>query len=198
MNLVITGDVDPQKTIELVAKNFHSTKTRKEPIYEEKITPINKTIRKDFLSNKATSTEIMLAFSGPKNNDTKSKIIFDIVNEYLNSTNVGIQQELKKLNSSTNMGLEKISTNANNPTIVFYNFNSSEENSEKVLKLIYDKLTSIKSPSNEELEVIKKRLAIAHQNNLQYSLAVNNMIGNSIINGEFHSLEEYTNIINSK
>ena len=99
MNLVITGDVDPQKTIELVAKNFHSTKKTTGKIYEEQLSPINKTIRKDIISDKTKSTEIMLGFKGPNNNDVKSKVIFDIVSDYLNSSNIGLYKDLKKENA---------------------------------------------------------------------------------------------------
>ena len=76
MNLVITGDVEPDKVMELVSKNFHSIKTKTGVPYEEKMLPINKAIRKDFILDKALSTEIMLGFAGPKNSDFKSKIIF--------------------------------------------------------------------------------------------------------------------------
>ena len=40
MNLVVTGDVNPEEVIELVSKNFHSTKTSSGKFYEEKLTPI--------------------------------------------------------------------------------------------------------------------------------------------------------------
>jgi zinc protease len=51
MNLVITGNVDPEKVIALVSKNFHSKKTRTGNVYEEKISPIKNTIRKFMIDN---------------------------------------------------------------------------------------------------------------------------------------------------
>ncbi len=197
MNLVITGDVDPQKAIELVSKNFRSTKTRKGQIYEEKISPLNQVVRKDFITNKANSTEIMLAFAGPKNNDTKAKIIFDILSQHIDSTDVGINKELKKINSLGGIGLEKISTNPNNPTMIYYASNSSEENSEKTLKILYDKLSTLKSPSEKNLAIIKERLLQGYKNGLEYSAVLNDTIGNSIIDGEFDSLVNYENIVKS-
>lgn len=195
MNLVITGDVDPQHVMDLVSKNFRSTKVRNGQAYEEKLTPIKQTIRKDFITDKATSTEVMLGFAGPKNNDTKSKIIFDILNEHLNSTNTGISREFKKINASSGMGLEKISTNPNNPTMIFYVTNSAEENSEKALKIIFDKFSALKSPDNENLEIIKNRLLQDYKNGLEYSSIVNDCIGNSIIDGNFEELANYENIL---
>ena len=197
MNLVITGDVDPQKTIELVAKNFRSTKTRKGEIYEEKISPIDKTIRKDFITDKATSTEIMLGFAGPKINDTKSKIIFDIISEYIDTTGVGISKELKKMNSHASLGLEKISTNPNNPTMIFYVANSSEENSEKVLKILFDKLSRLKAPTEKELKTIKERQLQNYKNSLEYSEILNYSIGTGIFEGGLDTLVNYENIVNS-
>lgn len=197
MNLVITGDVDPNKAIELVAKNFHSTKTRKGKVYEEKITPLNKTIRKDFITDKATSTEVMLGFAGPKNSDTKSKIIFDILSEHLDSTNTGLKREFKKINATAGMGLEKISTNPNNPTMIFYALNCADENSEKALKIIYDKFSSLKAPSEKELKIIQERLLQSYKNGLEYSSIVNDVIGNSIIDGDFELMANYDKILKS-
>ena len=120
MNLVITGDVEPDKVMELVSKNFHSNKKNSGNKYETELNPINKTIRKDFLSDKATSSEIMLGFAGPKSNDTKSKILFEITQEYLDSNSLGINKALKEYNTYPITGMEKISTNPNNPTIIYY------------------------------------------------------------------------------
>lgn len=195
MNLVITGDVNPQQVMELVSKHFRSTKVRKGQAYEEKLSPIINTVRKDFITDKATSTELMLGFVGPKNNDTKSKIIFDILTEYLDSTNIGINREFKKINASGGIGLEKISTNPNNSTMIFYVANSAEENSEKALKILFDKFSSLKSPDEKNLEIIKNRLLQSYKNGLEYSSIVNDTIGNSIIDGDFESLANYENII---
>jgi len=74
MNLVITGDVDPDEVIKLVAKNFHSKKTSSSELYHESLTPIKSTVRKDFINKTATSTMIELGFVGPKNSDVKSKV----------------------------------------------------------------------------------------------------------------------------
>lgn len=197
MNLVITGDVDPNKVIELVSKNFHSTKTRKGAIYEEKLIPLNKTQRKDFITDKATSAEIMLGFAGPSNNDTKSKIIFDILTEHIESTETGIAKELKKINANGGIGLEKVSTNPKNPTMIFYAINSADENSEKALKIIYDKFSSLKAPDEKNLNIIKERLLQGYKNGLEYSEIVNDIIGNSIIDGDFESLANYEQILKS-
>lgn len=196
MNLVITGDVEPDKVIELVSKNFHSNKKSSGNKYETELNPINKTIRKDFLSDKATSSEIMLGFAGPKSNDTKSKILFEIAQEYLDSNSLGINKALKEYNTCPITGMEKISTNPNNPTIIYYTASCAEDNSEEVLKTIFKKLANIKSISPKELNIIKERLLQDYKNGLQYSANVNDMAGNSIINGNTDYFTNYESILN--
>lgn len=196
MNLVITGDVEPDKVIELVSKNFHSNKKSSGNKYETKLNPISKTIRKDFLSDKATSSEIMLGFTGPKGNDAKSKILFEIAQEYLDLNSLGINKALKEYNTHSITGMEKISTNPNNPTIIYYTASCADDKSEQVLKTIFKNLANIKSISSKELNIIKEKLLQDYKNGLQYSANVNNMAGNSIINGNTDYFTNYESILN--
>lgn len=197
MNLVITGDVEPDKVMELVSKSFHSTKTKTGVPYEEKMLPINKTVRKDFILDKALSTEIMLGFAGPKNNDFKSKIIFQILEKHINSTSLGLNKDLKNINTYGSLGIEKVNSNPNNSKMIYYGANCSEENSEKALKLLFEKFSEIKSPDDKKLQVIKKHLLQDYKKGLEYSSFVNNIIGNSVIDGTFESIDEYENVLNN-
>ena len=52
MNLVITGDVNPDEVMKLVSKNFHSRKMSKGDRHEVELKPINKTVRNDIYSDK--------------------------------------------------------------------------------------------------------------------------------------------------
>ena len=79
MVTVITGEVEPQKTMELVSKYFNSTKVPVQNRHYEKMTPIDKSVRQDLISTKSDSdnTTIFLGFAGPENNNTKDKIYID-------------------------------------------------------------------------------------------------------------------------
>ena len=195
MNLVITGNVNPDKTMELVSKLFKSNKKAQGRTFEEKITPINSTKRKDFISDKAISTEIMLGFSGPKNNDTKSKIIFEIIQKSLNSGTNDIKKALKEFNTEPFLGMEDISTNPNNPTLIYYSLNCDDSKSEEVLKIIFNKLSKLKSPSN--LNLIKESLKQDNDNSMSYSSNVNSAIGYSLLNKNEDYLTNYNKILDS-
>lgn len=197
MALVITGDVNPEEAVRLVAKSFNSKKVAKGSKFEEKLTPLTKTVRKDFVSDKARSTEIILGFAGPKNNDTKERIIFDTAKTYLLSYSTGLEQNLKKYNTRPFIESEKISTNPNSLRLIYLAANSAEENSEKVLKTLFETLNNVKKPDKEALNEIKQRILRYKEESFEYSSEVNNIIGNALLNNNLEYITEYENILNS-
>ena len=196
MNLVITGDVDPDKTIELVSKNFRSNKKQLTPRFETKLTPINSTVRKDFISDKATSTDIMIGFAGPQNNDIRGQILFEAACSYLKSTDAGINKSLIDLNAYPDIGIEKISTNPNSPAFIYYAFDCADYNSEEALKTFYHKLNGIKPITQEELKRIKENLLIKQDNMLSRSINVNTLVGTALFDGGIDYLTKYDKILN--
>jgi predicted Zn-dependent peptidase len=80
--------------------------------------------------------------------------------------------------------------------MLYYGAKCSEENSEKALKLLYEKFLEIKSPDGKKLQLIKKHLLQDYKKSLEYSSFVNNIIGNSIIDGTFESIDEYEKVLN--
>ncbi len=190
MNLVITGDVDPDKVIELVSKNFRSQKVSKGKKFEEKLNPLKDTVRKDFITDKAKSCSVMLGFAGPKNNDIKSKFIHEILGVHIHSTDLGLDKELRALNTYGSISKDKISNNPYNPTMISYVFNTSEKNSEKALRIVYNKLSELRAPTKENLEKIKEGLLQDYKNAIEHSSTVNRVIGNCILN---NSIEYATN-----
>lgn len=197
MNLVITGDVNPDEVMRLVSKNFHSRKMFKGDRHEVELNPINKTVRNDIYSDKINSTNTLIAFAGPQNNDVKSKIIFEIISEHIGSVNAGFRKELKPLNTMVGAGSEKIVTKPSAPEMIFFEFSASEENSAKAFKIVHDKLRNLKSPAGKDLEVIKKRLTKNFNNQLDYSSFVNNSIGRLTIDNNLEYLSKYNEILNS-
>lgn len=197
MVLVITGDVNPEEAISIAAKSFNSNKISKGNKFEEKLSPITKTIRKDFLSDKATSTEIILGFAGPKNNDIREKIIFDATKAYLTSYSTGLVQNLKQYNTRPFIESEKISTNPNSQRLVYLAANSSDENSEKVLSTIFNTLNTVKKPNKEVLDEIKQRILRYKEERFEYSAEVNDIVGRALLNNNLSYVTDYERILDS-
>ena len=197
MNLVITGNVNPDEVIEIVAKNFNSNKISQGKKFEEKLVPINKTIRKDFVSDKATSTDIVLGFAGVKNNDTKGKILIDAAKSYLLSHAAGIKQELKDKNAYMFFDSVKVSTNPNTPRFNYIASGASEEKSEEVLRVLMTSIANVKPVDEDSLKIIKRKLLNSIDENLEYSSGVNDMVGVLTLDNDLSALTEYKNIVNS-
>ena len=197
MNLVITGDVNPDEAINITAKSFNSRKISQGAKFEEKLSPIQKTERKDFVSDKAKSTEVILGFAGPKNNDIREKVIYDIAQTYLNSYSSGLTQNLKQYNAYPYIDSEKISTNPNAARMVYLAASVSEDNSEKLLKTIFDIISSVKAPDRAVLDKIKQRILKAKEETFEYSSEVNDIIGKAMLNNSLEYITDYEQILNS-
>ena len=196
-NIVITGDVNPDEAIKLVSKNFVSTKKLNGKRFDEKLTPINKTVRKDFITDKGKSAEIVFGFVGPANNNAKEKILFNIASNYIDSQSVGLGKNLKEYNASYGINSERITTKTNGNRLIYLGITASEENSEKVLHTVYDTINSIKPISQKELARIKEGMEEGHELNFEYSTDVNNIIGKAVLDGHLEDSLKYNEILNS-
>lgn len=195
MHLVITGNVNPDEVMQIVSKNFHSKKVSNGKRYDEKLSPIENNVRKDFITDKATSANIIIGFSGHKTNDIKSEVISDVVLRYIYSADCGLSDELKKLGAYSFVGNEKISTNSNNPTLNYYEVDCTDANSEKVLKLIFDKFSNLKITDEKVLNNIKEYLKMNYNDSLEHSEFLNTCVGKSAFDGNFDFLANYNSIL---
>ncbi len=196
MNLVVTGDVNPEEVIKLVSKKFNSRKLSKGKKFEEPLNPIQKTERKDFVSDKAVSTELVLGFSGAKNNDTFGKVLSDVLLEYINSQAYGMKSKLSKDNIYMFSDSEKIGTNPNSPQMIYLACKTSEQNSEKALRSIFSALQK-RDITEDDLTRIKKTLIERRNNVTDYSAAMNDYIGKSVLDNDLEFLTDYEKVLDS-
>lgn len=198
MVTVISGDVKPDETIKLAAKYFTSTKAPQNNRHFEKLTQIQKTVREDIISDKAVSTFVALGFKGPDNNNTKDRIILQAFFELL-LTSPAITQYTNPLNIEVFANDEKISTEQNAPRAIILSANTSEENSEKLLKILYQQITNRqnKDLTDEEMQIIKKRMLRYLSNDFEYSESMNNLVGEALLENNIGLVKDYENIVNN-
>lgn len=196
MVTVITGDVNPDETIKLISKYFISKKLPPVNRYYEKFTPIQKTVREDIISDKTSAAFIVVGFNGSK--DIKERIYLQALERLLaNSANSRINKNLKKYNSVCTIEQEKISSKGDRTLIV--SAESTEDNSEKVLKTIFTQIADIVNnpPADAEMKIIKKYLIKNFSNIFEKSFAANNAIGTSVLEGAEDYLNNYEKIVNT-
>lgn len=200
MVTVITGEVSPEDTIKLVSKYFSSTNKMSHSRKFEELKPIDKTIREDLITDKTTATHIMLGFNGPKNNDIKSKIYMDALSCLLTANKTGrIDKKLKDLNTFADIQLEKISSRPDDNSAVLISAETTELNSEKVLKTLFEQINSITTnpPSDQEMKIVKKLLLNSYSNIFEVSHSLNNLVGEGLLNGTVGMLTDYEKIVNN-
>lgn len=196
MVTVITGEVNPEETIKLISKHFTSKKQPSQQRHIEKLTPTQKTVREDIISDKATATFITVGFDSPKN--SQERVYMEALTELLsNSKTSRIDKKIKNLNSGSVSYEEKITTN--NDRAVIFASEGTEENSEKVLKTIFNEIGNIPNnpPSDEELQIIKKRMLKNFSNTFEESAPTNNAIGKSILENNDDYINNYEAVVKS-
>lgn len=196
MVTVISGNVNPDDTIKLISKHFTSKKTPGQNRYIEKLTPTQKTVREDLISDKATATSIVLGFNGPK--DSKERVYMEALTRLLSGSNTSrINKNIKQYNTGSWAEEEKITTD-NDRTVIFMS-ECNDENSEKVLKTFFNEIGNIANnpPTDDEMQIIKKRMLKTFSNIFEESYPSNNLIGKSILENNTDYINNYESIVKS-
>ena len=199
MVTVITGEVDPEETIKLISKNFTSKKHPNTKRHYETLNPTKTQIREDIISDKATAATVVVGFDGPKSKDAKARIYSEAVACLLSmSPSARITKSLKTLNTDAIVQDEKISANPNDGRIMIFMSNSTEENSEKVLKTIFNEIGNISNnpPTEQEMQIVKKTMLKSYSKVLEDSFSTNNAIGTAFLEDNQEYLKNFEKIVN--
>ncbi len=200
MVTVITGDVKPDETMQLISKYFTSKRQPNKARHFETLIPTDKTVREDIISNKAVGTTIVVGFNGPKSNDTKEKIYMSALSRLLSmSPTSRIDKNIKKYNAGSWIEKEKISTNPKDGTVVMLISECVDENSEDILKTIFTEIANIANnpPTDDEMQIIKKKMLYSYSNTFEKSFATNNLIGTSILENNEDYINSFEQIVKS-
>lgn len=200
MVTVITGDVKPDKTMKIISKHFTSKRQPQKQQHLEKFKPIENAVREDIISDKATAASLIIGFNGPASDNTKDRIYANALGILLsNSPSARINTKIKQLNASSASEQEKISSNAKDGRVLMFMSESTDENSEKVLKAMFNEIGNIANnpPSEKEMQIIKKVMLKAFSSNLENSFATNDAIGTAILENNSKYLTDYEQIVNS-
>ncbi len=196
MVTVITGDIKPDETMKLISKHFSSKRTPNQSRHIEDLKPIDKTVREDLISDKATAASIIVGFNSPKS--AKERVYMQALTEILSmSAFARIDKNIKELNAGCWAEEEKISTQ--NDRAIMFMSETTEENSEKILKVIFNEIGNIANnpPTDEELQIVKKSMLKRFSNIFEKSFATNNAIGTAILENNEDYVNNYEEIVNS-
>lgn len=195
---VITGEVDPKATMDLVSKYFTAKNVPVKPRNYETLTPIQKSVRNDVISDKATSAVISMGFNGPKNSDTKDKILLDGIQFFLIGSSISrLNKRLQEINSNAMVNSDRVSTKPEDGRVILFSTKTSENNAENVMKAIFNEIESLEAhpPTEEEMNIVKKKLKLNVAQIFESSEAINANIGTSMLDNDLDSITKFDEMI---
>ncbi len=196
MVTVVSGEVTPEETMKLLSKYFSSTKQPPSSRYHEKLEPVKNVVRQDIISDKAHSTFVAVGFAGPENNNSKDRVYIDALGKLLFNMN-NAQKKFEDLNTSVFCLSEKVGVRPSDKRAIMLTADVSEENSEKLLKLIYSQINKYQynGVTDEEFMALKRSLRTEYANMFEYSSVINNLVGESILEGCLDGVANYEKIL---
>lgn len=198
MTTVITGDVEPDEAVKLIAKHFRGENKPNLDRKFEKLTPIEKSIRKDIISDKAVSTSSTICFNGPANNDAKGQAALDVALGLLFlKSNSRIATPLKDINADITPSCNRVSTLPTDGIAISFDIDTPEANSEKALKTVFTELNNFKVKDENELEQVKTALKSKYQDRYEDPDRLNYIIGSGTLSLGISDVANQEKIIDS-
>ena len=202
MVTVITGDVNPDETIKLVASKFNKKNpTNQKPRNYENLNPVNKPVRTDLYTKNSKQAVVSLGFVGPKNNDTKGKIALEIILSLLNSPGSQMNEILDEKQINTNylyFSSEKIGNKSDDKKAMLASFKCDDKDVDTVLEIINGEIKNIQQNGidEEKLKAIKEKLIYSNVQVSESSYELNNSIGCCVLDEDLNYITNYKSIIN--
>lgn len=200
MYTVLTGDFDPNVAIDLISNNF-TTPSVQNPDSKrtyETLTPINQSIRKDFISPNDASTSVYCGFAGPTPKNTKDSIALNMLGYLLLGDNSSrLSKEFNKMYAQGIYTTQKVGLKEKDPIAIIYQFATQGGDDSKALDKFYDSVKSIYTnpPTEEEMLIIKNSMLKNLSASFEDSETITNTIGSALLDGCFDGISEYKKII---
>ncbi len=145
---VVVGDVDPNETIELIAKNFTlpAYNSAFENHKTETLTPIASPKRVDFRTPKATFTSVIMAFCGPKPQDSKDFIIGKMISYYLSQcSSSALKKNLEEINADYASDNQKVGLKQTDPYALVSVIGVNPGDEQKGIDIFYDAIQKLQN-----------------------------------------------------
>lgn len=201
MVTVITGEVKPEETMNLISKYFTGKNTPVQQRHFEKMTPIEKTVRQDIISSKSEGgASVFLAFAGPENNNTKDKIYLSAVSQLAggleNSRTANLEREY---GIGINFAPERLSSRPGDRAMMMVESYVTDSKVELLLKDLYAAVDGLSKnpPTDEELTAIKNKMKKRYNASMETSARLNHSLGTVFLNGNTEYFENFNKIVDS-
>lgn len=196
---VITGDVNPEETIQLVSK-YYNKQNDLSKINQRHYEPIKyneKPIRQDIIQPNATSPSINMGFAIPEGTSKSDLYKIEALINVLCSQDSKLSKALDKYGLLPSIYIQKMQNKPDGANAVILSVSPSERQIEDVLKIIYEELSHIANnpPSQQEIDSYKKRALNSLNNISESSSNLNYTLASMAINNEYKYFNDKANTI---
>ncbi len=185
---VITGDVDPEETINLVSKYFNKKNDYSKVAQRqyEPLSYIDKTVRQDIIMKNSSCSAIDMGFAIPEGTSQKETDTVNMLLSILSSNNSRLTKALDKYGLSLSSGILGIQNKPDSAKAIFLSVYPNESQIEDVLKILYEEINYIANnpPTEEELNTEKNKTKKAINETAETSLRVNESLTELILSGK--------------
>lgn len=200
MVTVITGEVEPEQAIGLVSKYFSSKNNNPPQRHFENLVPIEKSVRNDLISDKTNAAIVSIGFNGPKNSNTKDKILLDAFQFFLVGSSVArLNKSLEKIQTNAFVSSDRISTKPEDSMVVLFQTQTSDNNAENAIKTVFKEIQNLESdpPTEQELNIVKKKLKLNLSQVFESSAIINSVVGTSMLDNDLKSVTQFEQVIDN-
>lgn len=194
--VIIADDSIPINTImDEVVKSFKPAYSHDQKITpkKEELRPLQVAKREDIRSSKTNSTNIFLAFAGPKPSDTKDLIIEKMISYYISQCSTSdLKNNLENINATYSTATQKVGLKTDDPYALVSLIEANPNEEQIALDYFYDAIKKLQTQPLSEEDMI----AICNQLNktLEFAMCdsenICNTLGDCMRN---NSLDYFTN-----
>ncbi len=202
LTTVVVGDVDPNKTMELIARNFTASPVQNPSSLRktQNLMPINQPVRVDYISPKDNSAIVVAAFAGPPEGNVKDNLVLSMLSLLLlDGANARLSSNLRTISAYGSFDAQKIGLKPNDPNALTFAIQTPKNAEQKALDFLYASLENVKTkpPTNDEMTIIKNTMNKILASSYENSESICDAIGTGILEGCINQIGDVKNIINS-
>ncbi len=200
MYTVLAGDFDPNSAIEILSQNFTTPAVANADSYrtKETLTPLQKSVRCDYISPNDNSTSVFCAFAGPTPDNVKDSVAYSALGLLLLGNNSSrLTKELSAMYAAGDFDTQKVGLKKDDPEALIFQFATQKGDDSKVLDKFYDAVKSIETnpPTEDEMRIVKNILLKSLAAGFEDTESMTDTIGSSLLGNYFGNISEYKNII---
>ena len=199
---VVIGDVDPNETIELISKNF--TLPVQNSAFEnyktETLNPLQNPKRVDIRTPKATYTSVIMAFCGPKPQDSREFIIGKMIDYYLSScSSSSLKKNLEEINADYAADVQKVGLKQSDPYALVNVIGLNPGDEQKGIDIFYDAIQKLQNKPLSDDDMVAMTNYINKNIELLMcdSESICDMLGNCYLDNSLDLFANYKGLLQS-